>query len=71
MKKGKRILAIIGVVLLVGMYLATLILAIFDRSASMSMFKAAAACTILIPIMLYAYTLVYKWTKDKNDKDQF
>lgn len=70
MKKLKRILAWVGIVLLVGMYLATFLLAIFDRSASMSMFRASVGCTILVPVMLYAYTLVYKWTKDRDKKNE-
>ena len=67
MKKAKRILAWIGILLLVGMYLSTFLLTIFDKSASMGMFKASVACTILVPVMLYAYTLVYKWTKGKDE----
>ncbi len=70
MKKFKRILAWAGIVLLVGMYLATFLLAIFDHSASMSMFRASVGCTILVPVMLYAYTLVYKWTKDRDKEDK-
>lgn len=67
MKKIKQILAWTGIVVLVGMYLVTLLLAIFDHTASMTMFRVAAGCTILIPIMLYAYMLVYKWTKNRDD----
>jgi len=67
MKKGKRILAIIGVILLVGMYASTLIFALIDRSASLGLVKASIACTIVVPVLIYAYTLVYKLIKDKND----
>jgi len=67
MKKGKRILAIIGIILLVGMYASTLLFALIDRSASLGLFKASIACTILVPVLIYAYTLVYKLAKDKND----
>ena len=70
MKKLKRILAWTAIILLVGMYFITLILAIVDSSAAGVMFKASFACSFLIPIMLYAYMLVYKWTKDRNDSDK-
>lgn len=70
MKKGKRILAWIGIALLLSMYLITFLLAIFDKSASMTMFRASFGCTILVPIMLYAYALVYKWSKDKHKEDE-
>lgn len=70
MKKTKRILAIAGVVLLVGMYIATLILALLDSTETMMFFRASVGCTILIPILLFAYTMAYKWfnPKDKEDK---
>ena len=70
MEKLKRILAWTAIILLVGMYVITLILAIVDSSAAVVMFKASFACSFLIPIMLYAYMLVYKWTKDRNDSDK-
>jgi len=70
MKKGKRILALIGAILLVGMYASTLIFALFDRSASQGLFKASIACTIFVPVIIYAYTLVYKLLKDKNNDGQ-
>lgn len=69
MKKTKRILAWIGIILLVGMYIATLILAILDNSATMSMFKAATGCTILVPVLIYAYTLVYRILKPDNKEE--
>lgn len=69
MKKTKRILAWIGIILLVGMYIATLILAILDNSATMSMFKAAASCTILVPVLIYAYTLIYRILKPDNKEE--
>lgn len=81
MKKVKRILALIGVILLLAMYGSTLLFAIIDNSDSMSMFKASIAATIIIPVLLWAYTLVFKLVKkddglqdeeniqDKSDKD--
>lgn len=67
MKKTRRILAIIGVILLVALYALTLLTAIFDTSKTMGYFKAAVAMTILVPVLLYAYTLFYKLLK--KDKD--
>lgn len=73
MKKTRRILAIIAIVVLLGMYLATFLFAFLDNSADMWMFKASIACTIIFPVLLYAYTLVYKVTRpdemDDNDED--
>ena len=66
MKKWKRIIALAGAVLLVIMYGCTLT----DQSETMGLFKASVACTIIIPVLLYAYTLVYRLTRhDKDDDD--
>lgn len=69
MKKTKRILALIGVVLLVMMYACTLIFALVDHSQTMGLFKASVACTIIIPVLLYAYSLVYRVTRHDQDSD--
>ena len=70
MKKWKRIIALAGAVLLVIMYGCTLILGLTDQSETMGLFKASVACTIIIPVLLYAYTLVYRLTRhDKDDDD--
>lgn len=61
----KRIFAIIGIVILVLLYVATLIAAIADSTAKMDFFRASVAVTILIPVLLYGYMLIYKWTRKK------
>ena len=66
MKKTRRILAMIGVILLVILYLSTLVFAITDNTATMGYFKASVAATILIPVLLWAYTLIYKLAKPKD-----
>lgn len=71
MKKTKRILALIGAVFLILLYLSTLILALVDNSHTMGMFKLAIALTILVPVLIYGYTLIYKLTKkDDTSNDQ-
>ena len=62
-------LALIGAVLLVAMYASTLIFALTDRSGTMNLLMASIACTIILPVLLYAYTLVYK-ISHKDDDDQ-
>ena len=47
MKKTKRILALIGVVLLIALYLVTLILAFFASPATKGWLMASLACTIV------------------------
>lgn len=69
MKKTKRILAIIGVALLVALYGSTLVFAIFDHTKSLGFLKASIACTILLPVLLYAYTLIHKLINKNDRKD--
>ena len=61
--KMKRILALAGAVLLAGLYLITLILAFADPTASKDWLKASVVCTVVIPIFLYAYLLIYRYFK--------
>ncbi|MCI8334088.1 MAG: hypothetical protein HFH25_05850 [Lachnospiraceae bacterium] len=63
MDKMKRILALAGAVLLAGLYLITLILAFADPTASKDWLKASVVCTVVIPIFLYAYLLIYRYLK--------
>ena len=68
MKNMKRLLAIIGVGLLVGMYVLTFILSLTDHSKTSSMLMASLYATVVIPVLLYAFMLVYKWTHPKNEE---
>lgn len=69
MKKSKRIFALIGAVLLICLYGSTLIFAFVDRSASSGLLKASIAATILLPVLLYAYTLVYRLSHRNKPDD--
>jgi len=61
MKKAKQIMAIIGIILLIGMYLTTLVLAIVLPANAMNMLFASIAATVLIPIIIWIYTALYRW----------
>ena len=58
MRKTKQILAILAVILLVAMCIVPLILAVVMPDSGW--FKAAIACIILIPVVLYAFLLALK-----------
>lgn len=72
MKKVKQILAILGVVLLLGLYVITLIMAVTDNTATLSMLEASVVATILIPILMWAYSFIYRLLKKYygSDKDK-
>ena len=69
MKKVKRILAWIGIILLVCLYGSTLVCAIIDKSETQNLFKASVAATILVPILLWVYTYIFKLIKGKNEEN--
>ena len=61
--KCKRILALIGVVLLVGMYLLTLVFAFIDPTEGKNWLKASIVCTIFIPVFIYACIMLSRYLK--------
>ncbi len=66
MKNLKRILAVIGIILLAGMYVITLILALTDNSHAGNVLMASLFATVVIPVLLYAFLLVYRWSHPKD-----
>lgn len=56
---SKQVVAIIGIVLLVLMYVATLIVAVFDSSASGRLFWMCLFSTVAIPLLIWIYTWMY------------
>ncbi len=70
MKKAKRILALVGAILLIIMYLITLILAIFASPATKGMLMAAIGCTIVLPCLLYGMMLIAKVLDNRNQDAQ-
>ena len=70
MDKLRRIFAAAGAVVLLGMYLLTFISAILATPATHALFLGSLSATIIIPIFLYAYTLIYKVVyKDKGKQE--
>lgn len=63
MKNIKRILALLGAVLLICMYACTLIFALIDSPAAFDLLKASAAATILVPVLIYGYILTARFLK--------
>ena len=68
MKSSKRIFAVIGIVLLIALYATTLVLAFVDPTADKSLFKAALFLCVVVPIMIYAYILTYRFMRDKKEQ---
>lgn len=67
MKKAKRILALAGAVLLIGMYVCTFIFSLIDSPVATDFLKASVAATILIPVLLYGLLLFTKLMHRDDD----
>ena len=65
----KRIFAIIGVILLVFLYILTLVMALTDNTSTMRMLEASVLATIIIPVLIWTYTFIYRLLNKKDDSD--
>lgn len=64
MKKIKQVLAIIGILLLISLYVITFVLALTDDPNTMTAFRASLYCTFLVPVLIWVYTFIYKLLKN-------
>lgn len=69
MNRIKQLFAIILIILLISLYVITLVFAIMDNTSTMSMFAASVLATIIIPVLLWAYTFIYKLVNKKSDSE--
>lgn len=65
----KRILAIIGIIILIGLYALTLIAAFSDSPNYFNYLIASVAATIVIPILLWIGIMFFKG-REENKKNQ-
>jgi len=70
MDKLRRLFAITGVIILLGMYIVTFISAMLATPATHALFLGSLSATIIVPIFLYAYTLIYKMVYKKKEEDE-
>lgn len=68
MKKAKQIFAIIGIVLLVSLYFITLVCALTDNTSTMQVFMASVFATVVIPVIIWAYSFIYRLIKKNSQK---
>ena len=65
----RRVLAFAGVLILAGLYLASLILAILGDERSSNLLMASIFASIVLPVLLYAYQLAWKITHRDREED--
>lgn len=63
---SKRIIAFIGIVLIVIMYLITAICAVVAKPETNQLFMASIVMTIIVPIVIWAFLKMYEATH-RND----
>lgn len=66
MKKIRQILAIIGIIILVGMYAATIICALSANENFMSMLFASIYASMVIPVLIWACSFILKLVKKED-----
>ena len=66
--KAKRILALVGVALLILMYLSTLVFSLMTGELAVTLFKASIYCTLIIPLFLYIYGMFYRYFKNRGEE---
>ncbi len=66
-ERMRRICALIGVVILVGMYVATLIASLMKSELAHSMFLFSLYCSIAVPVIIYMMQMIYKLANRKAE----
>ena len=59
----KQILAAVGLLLLLGMYVVSIVFACLAKPGAEGMFMASVVATVIIPIVLYIFIALDKWVK--------
>lgn len=68
MKTTKRILALLGAILLIALYLSTLIFALVDSPLFSDLLMISVAATIFLPVIMYACILFARLNDHDSDE---
>ena len=68
MKKVKQILAIIGVIILAGLYVSTIVCAVSASENFMNMLMTSIYASVIIPVLIWAYSFIYKLIKKDSEE---
>ena len=67
---AKRIAAIAALLLIIVMYAATLIAALTETPGSDVLLRASIFCTVVIPVMIYGFTLISRGIRGPRDSKE-
>ena len=71
MKKIKQILAIIGVIILAGLYISTIVCAVSASENFMNMLMTSIYASVIIPVLIWAYSFIYKLIKKEFRRERY
>ena len=71
MKKIKKILAIVCVALLLGLYITTFVMSLLGSSATLYMFNGCIICTIFIPLVAYFFICLHKYAMHRSGRKDY
>ncbi|MBR1877077.1 MAG: hypothetical protein IJ805_08220 [Lachnospiraceae bacterium] len=66
----KRISALIGVIIIFLMYLATLILAVMGSEKTVNLFLLSILCTIMVPLIIHLFLMLNNARHGKSVMDE-
>lgn len=58
-RTSKQLVALIGVILLVALYIVTLLVAVFAPAEAKNLFQACLAATVFVPMLIWIYVWMY------------
>lgn len=70
MKNAKRIFAILGVIILFGLYAATLVFALIDSPFTLKALKVSVGLTVIIPVLLWIYMWLFRQMEQRRKSMQ-
>ena len=69
MKKTKQILAILGIVLIIGLNLFLVFAAGSSSENGIGIFEGAVVAVVLVPILLWIYLYIFKLIKKRREDE--
>lgn len=67
--KYKRQLAIAAVALILLLYASTIVFALLDSPLAQSLLLASLFCTVVVPAVLYGYSVMLKYTRERAKRN--
>lgn len=65
-----RIMAVIGIILLAGMYIASLVLALINNSTADKLLRLSIFATFIVPFMIYIFMMFYRLSHRKAEPEE-